>query len=228
MSIDDVGLEHHALLIAWMAQATLQRFPEQGPAVIREGVHRYGEERGRHMAATARAAGRPLDLVSVLVFGEIDTSGNVWQMAQLTPFLEMHALKCGWHAVWQKNDLLETGSLYCLEVDDAILHGFNPDFDFGVDGTLSNGAPFCRFLYRGGKLDLPNRLRLAWEKRRAGIKYKRPFAFHVLHYFRTMSRTLRDAFGRDGEDISADCARHFNDHFGISMEEIESRWGEYL
>jgi hypothetical protein len=228
VDIEQMGLVHHALLFGWLAQETVQRYGDNGRAVIREGVRRYGEERGRRMAERARSIGRPLDLISYLVFGEIDTSGNTWKIARKQPFLEVHALKCAWHEVWQQNDMLDVGGLYCLEVDDAIMHGFNPDFEFEVDATLSNDAPFCRFLYYGGKINLFSQMRLAWEKRRAVVTYRRPFAFHVLHVYRTMSQTLRETFGRDGQEISTICAQRFQRYSGVSLAEIETRWGGLL
>lgn len=228
MDLEEIGLEQHALIIAWLAQETIQRYGERGEAAIREGVRRYGRERGRRMAARARAAGKPLDVIGFLAFGEIDTSGNTWKVARTAPFLEMQALQCAWHDAWEKHHLLDAGRFYCLEVDDAIMHGFDPDFRFQVEGTLSNGAPLCRFLYYGGKMNYWNQLRLAWYKRQAGNRCRRPFAFHVLHYYRTLARTLRDAFGMDGEIIGARCAAKFKDEFGVSMEEIEAVWGGEL
>jgi hypothetical protein len=180
------------------------------------------------MADRARASGRPLDVLSYLVFSEIDTSANTWRIARTTPYLELHALKCGWHDVWSKNDLMEAGGLYCHEIDDAILHGFNPNIQFQVDGTLSNGASACRFLYYGWKINFIDSLRLAWYKKQAGNRYLRAFSFHVLHYYRTMSHTLDEAFDAKGRVICATCADRFNDRFGISIHEIEAVWGGEL
>lgn len=228
MDTEQIGLEQHALLIAWLAQETVQRFGEKGRAAIREGVRRYGEERGRRMAARARAAGHALDLLSFLVFGEIDTSANTWKIVRTTPYFELHAKKCGWHDVWVKSNLIEAGGLYCHEIDDAILHGFNPNIQFQVDGTLSNGSSACRFLYYGWKINFFDKLRLAWYQQQAGDRYKRPFSFHILHYYRTLSGALDEAFGAQGRMICATCADRFFDHVGVSLRDIEAAWGGEL
>jgi hypothetical protein len=178
-----MGVEHHALLFAWMAQEAIKRLGSRGEEAVLEGVRRYGEQRGRRMAETARAAGYGADFTAYTLFGELDMvqAGNEKRIARRTPQVEIEVTRCGWEDAWRREGLLEVGQLYCREVDAALLRGFNPGFRFAMDGTLSSGAPLCRFLYRDGRLGLGELLRYQWGRAPGGQRGGGYFPSEVRH-----------------------------------------------
>jgi len=198
MSTFDV--EQHAMTFAWLAQETIHRFGADGEKTILEGIRRYGERRGGRMAARARADGRPNDVSGYLLYGELrfGETDNEFQVVQKTPYLEVHTKQCAWHSTWSKRGMLEYGRLYCQEIDCAIIRGFNPGFRFEVDGTLTNGAPYCRFLYYDGRLGPLDMLRYLWRKRRLGDRATRPWDYHVADLYKALSETLIQRFGDAG------------------------------
>lgn len=193
--------EHHAMLFAWLAQEATSRFGEDGKAAILDGVRRYGEQRGGRMAERARADGHPNDVLGFLLYGELPLAEttNEMNLTHRTPHVEVHAARCDWCDAWRERDVLESGRLYCQEIDYALMRGFNPDFRFEVDGTMSGGAPVCRFIYHDGRLGVLDMIRYLWLKRR--IKVTRPMEFHAADLYRVISETLIERFGESGREV---------------------------
>ena len=49
---------HHALMVAWISEAVVDAVgEEEGERIFRGGVVRYGNQRGRRMAASLRQTG---------------------------------------------------------------------------------------------------------------------------------------------------------------------------
>lgn len=205
------GVAHHALLFAWIAREAVERFGPSGEKAILTGVSRYGQQRGRRMALRAQADGRPNDLVSYLVYGELDFSDtdNRTVPVRKRPYLEVHATRCSWYNTWHEHGLLDYGRLYCREIDRAVVHGFNPNFRFEVDGTLSAGLSRCRFLYQSEGLGLANTLRYALWKRKVGSRAIRPWEYHLGHVYKTLKETLIEEFGSAGQEAVASALKVF-------------------
>ncbi len=214
--MSEFGAEHHAILFALMARDAIERFGDEGQKAILEGVRRYGEGRGRRMAARAQADGHPNNFMSYLLYGELkfDETSNDFRIVRKVPYVEMHALKCSWYEAWRKHGLLEYGRLYCREIDRSIMRGFNPDFRFDVDGTLSEGAPLCRFLYYDGRLGLLDTLVYKWRKRRLGDRATRPWEFHLADLYEAITSVLAERFGEDGKRSAKASARSFAEEYG--------------
>ena len=210
------GVEHHAMLFAWIAREAVERFGEAGEEAVLQGVRAYGEQRGRRMALRAGADGHPNDLVGYLIYGELNfgEAENEFVIVQKRPYLRVEAHRCSWHATWSRRGVLAYGRLYCREIDTAIMRGYNPDFDFGVTGTLTGGAPCCTFHYRSQGLGLWNALRYAIGKRRVGSRATKPWDYHAGHIYRTFRETLREAFGEAGGQAVEAALRTFAREYG--------------
>ncbi len=209
-------VEHHAALFAWLACEASEQLGPPGEDAIRAGVRRYGEERGQRMAALARADDQPTDFVSYLLYGEIDfgQTRNVSRVVQRTPFVEVQVTRCDWHQAWLEQGALAYGRLYCQEIDCAILRGFDPNLAFSVAGTLTNGAPCCRFLYHGARMGLFDTLRYRIERRRVGSSALRSFDWHTADLYRVLSAVLVERLGVEGERVAAAARRAFAAEYG--------------
>jgi hypothetical protein len=219
-SVTSFTVEHHALVMAWMARAAAERFGAAGEEAIRAGVRCYGIQRGQRMAATARAAGYPNDFVAFVLFGELDFSqtGNQNKIVKKTPHVEINVPVCGWATAWQQAGVMEYGKLYCLEIDTAVMNGFNPNFRFETDGALSNGAPHCRFIYYGGRLGPLDLLRLMLGKQRISKSALRPFEFHTTELWKALSQTLDERFPEAGQQVVREVKILFAEKYGAAAE----------
>jgi hypothetical protein len=209
---------HHALLFAWMAKAVCERVgDEQGEAIIRRAVRRYGEERGRRMAARARANGHALDMIEYIAYSEFRTRAGAMSQKLSARGRDIALLntKCPWYTAWDEGGLMKWGCLYCREIDSAVVRGFNPELRLDVRGTRSNGDAACDFIFRGAKLNLRNGLRLIFRKAfRPGARAIKDWDYHVGHLFTTLEQVLADELGEGGHEAVDSALNAFAERYG--------------
>ena len=61
---------HHAMLFAFIAKRTIDKFGKDGEKAVTDGVRHYGEQRGHRMALRTLADGNQLDVENYLIYGE--------------------------------------------------------------------------------------------------------------------------------------------------------------
>ncbi len=210
---------HHALLFGWMAKAIMaQACEHKGEAVIRKAVQQYGHERGKRMALRAIADWHPFTMANYLAYSEWKSSpGNQHEMKMVekAPDARIHIHKCPWHQAWKENDLIPYARFYCLEIDQALAHGFNPDIQLDVNGTLPNGADHCEFVYHGANLTPLNYLRLAYKKFiKPGKSVVMPWEYHVGHLYKTVERVVVDELGEAGHTAVQAGLAEFTGRYG--------------
>ena len=217
-----MNVEHFAMMYALIAREAIQRFGADGKETVADGVREYGISYGKRMAERAKADGRPNDFVSYLLYGEIDFSqtGNEMQMAQRTPHVEVVCSQCGWYDAWQRHGVLDVGQLYCQEIDSAIMHGFNPDFKFEVDGALTSGAPHCRLIYVDGELGDDTLLRYLAAKSQVGDSAIRPFEFRVAEMYKVMAEVFLQRFGAAGKQAVEAALSAFEGEYGAEITSV--------
>jgi hypothetical protein len=209
---------HHALLFAWIAKAVIERVGEQrGEAIIRKATRQYGEERGRRMALRARANKHVLSMINYIGYGEYKITGEfALNIIERSPNARVRIPKCPWHTTWKENGLLSFGRLYCLEIDPALVRGFNPELRVDVNATLHNGAAQCEFVYYNADLTIPNYLLIQYRKVvRPGAKAVMPWDYHVGHLFSTLEKVAVEELGQTGQEA-----------IEAGLIEFEERYGE--
>lgn len=209
--ITSLGPRQHAALFAWIAREVMQRAGEEGEALIRAGIRRYGEERGRRMALRAWVARRPLDMTHYLAYGEwrATPGESVRRLLQEAPDAHMEIVRCPWHACWQALGLTTLGRLYCEEIDLALVRGFNPTLVLEVKRLLTAGAPCCEFVFRGADLTQPVSLPV-------GVPTVMLWDYHLGHLYWTLHRVLVEALGAMGEQAMRTALDTFAVHYGAS------------
>jgi hypothetical protein len=209
---------YHALLFAWLAKAMVEAAGEaQGEAIVRQAVRRYGAERGGRMALRATANGHPLTMANYIAYGEWTATPGAGQQAlvEKSPHAKQHVYRCPWHSTWNENGLLAYGRLYCLEIDKALVNGFNPELAVEVNGTLTNGAERCEFVFRDARLPWWSNAWLAYRKRiRPGQSAKRPWDYHTGHLFTTLEKVAAAALGEAGQRAVEAALAEFARRFG--------------
>jgi len=190
--------EHHALLFAWTAKDMARQLGEKdGEAFMRAAARVYGEERGRRMAARARANGHELSMLNYLAYSEYRNTPGSMQMriSERNPNVRACVSRCPWYTTWAEYGLLPWGRWYCLEIDEAVARGFNPDLRLDVLGTRANGADRCEFVFHDAKVTLPNLVLLEYRKRvMPGSGAVMSWEYHTAHLLSTLSR-MADELG---------------------------------
>lgn len=136
-------------LFAVMSAELLEKLgPDEGEAVIRQAVERFGRERGRRIAAAVQAQGKPLSFKNWLVYTDIDGSNF-----QARPSIDNHDLvaevhRCTFMAAAEQWGLKEYAARYCKYADYAILAGYNPDIKLDLQTRHETGKDYCLFRYR--------------------------------------------------------------------------------
>ena len=208
--------KHQALLIAFFIQETLNVLSRQGEQIIIKAVCEYGEGRGNRMADKALKDGRKNDLLSFLLYGEIEwnDTGNKFKIAQRKPFFSVNAQKCFWHEIWVKNNMQEVGRIYCQDIDRAIMKGFNPDINFDVPQNMNDSSRHCVFNYRDWRLEFFDLIKFVFKKRKAKKKAVEPWSFHCIDVYEKFSNVIIREAGEDGKSIIDKVTKRFTEEFG--------------
>jgi hypothetical protein len=209
---------HHALLFAWIAQAIVEQIGDQrGEAIIRKAIRQYGEERGRRMALRAQANKHALSMANFIGYSEYRISPGEIEMKiiERSPHFRIRAFKCPWHKAWQENGLLSLGCFYCLEIDQALVRGFNPALQLEVNATLTTGAAQCDFVYHDADLTIPNYLLLGFRRAVSpGLKAVMPWDYHVGHLFTTFEKVAVEGLGQVGQGAIEAGLAEFAERYG--------------
>ena len=214
---------HHALLFGWLSKAIIERVGQQkGQEVVSKAVRKYGEERGNRMALRATTNRQSLNIANFFVYAEYRLiSGKMKaRVTEKSRNLTLEAFRCPWCDAWKENELLPYGRLYCLDVDKAILHGFNPNLKMEVDSTLSGGAEKCRLVYNGANLTLFSNLLMVYKRAISpGKKVVMPWEYHVGHLFKTFETSIIEELGALGNRVVESALSEFAKRYGESASQ---------
>jgi hypothetical protein len=227
--IQPLGPREHALLFAYLAREVIEAAgAERGAQVVGEAVWRYGAQRGCRMARRAQAAGRSLDWATYLTYGEWRAPEGVQRTETLAtaPDLHRRVYTCPWHQAWRENDLLVYGQHYCLHIDRALAHGYNPELILHVGCTLSDGSPYCDFRFERADLSPTDMAHIAQLRRELEPRVVMPWSYHLGHLYKTMGQALVDQLGVMGELVVSDGLAAFAQHCpqaaGVAVEHLQT------
>jgi hypothetical protein len=210
--------KHHALLFAWISKAVHDRVEsDEAEVIIKKAVRRYGEERGGRMALRAKANGHKLSMLNYLAYGEwrAEPGASQQEVVERTPRANIHVRRCPWHEAWREYDLLDYGKLYCQEVDEALVRGFNPDLRIEVRRALSEGESYCDFVFHETNLTLLNSFLLRYRQVvRPGKRAVMPWDYHLGHLFKTMGEVVGEELGQLGLAAMDAALKNFTETFG--------------
>jgi hypothetical protein len=224
---------HHALLFAWLGKAIIERTGEQrGEAIIRKVVQQYGVERGRRMALRAKAKKHVLSMVNYFGYSEYRITPGAMDMKIIkqSPHAKLWVSKCPWHNAWKANGLLPIGRFYCLEIDQALVRGFNPELQLEVIETLTTGAPQCEFIYHNADPTILNYILLGYRRAiNPGAKVAMPWNYHVGHLFNAFEKAATEELGQYGQNAIEEGLAEFAHRYGkLALQRvISSRGADY-
>lgn len=216
-------IEHHAIMFALLSKNAITMCGEKGKTAILNGMTKYGNERGARMAANAIAHGDAPTVMANQAYGEWkpDYDGQMeFGILETQPVLKTYISKCAWCDAWNKHDLLPYGKYYCVNVDNAVYQGFNPDFVCTPTTTsLSFGGERCEFDW-GLPLTDEEAQALPEKKKELGTSCMKDFNFHTAHLLYTISKCLMEELGLVANDIISQAINEYIDKFGQEYYDV--------
>lgn len=210
-------IEHHAVLFALLSKYAITQSGDAGKESILKAMTKYGNERGARMAKNALAHGDALTTFSNQAYGEWkpDYAGQMdFGTLRTEPTLQTYIAKCAWCDAWKKHDLIDYGKYYCVNVDNAVYQGFNPDFLCTPTTTaMSWDGERCEFDW-GNPLTKEEAAALPLKKKELGTSCMRDFNFHTAHLLYTVGNTLKEDLGEAGDLAVANAVAEYIDKFG--------------
>jgi hypothetical protein len=189
----ELKIENQAMMFAFLSRAAIEAKGEEGRAAIQDGMIRYGRERGARMAERARKAGDPVDLWTNQAYGEWkpDYAGQMeFGMLRSEPTYQTYIAKCAWCEAWKKNDILEFGREYCVNVDAAVYEGFGCGaVCTPISTSMSWGGDRCDFDW-GKPLSTEEVKMVSDKKAELGTSAMRDFNFHTAHIYCSVADEL--------------------------------------
>jgi hypothetical protein len=197
---------HHALLFAWISRALFQRVDEETAEIaIRKAVRRYGEQRGKRMALRAEADGHALSMAAYRAYGEWVVEPDEMASRSVEQFGDVttHVHRCSWYTAWTENGLSRYGRYYCLEIDRALVRGFNSALCLEVNRTQPGEGDYCEFVYRDVGEAIPDpAATMPWE-------------YHAGHMYKTMGEVLAEELGSMGSVVIGQAMDWFTERYGV-------------
>jgi hypothetical protein len=211
--------KQHAVLFALLARQAVIRFGKvAGEEGIRIAVRRYGEQRGHRMALRALRDEQLLTMSTYLQYGEWRSATGEGKSSreEQYPNIISYVFACPWENAWIEADLLSFGRLYCLEIDLALVRGFNSELMIEVNQTLTNGGEVCEFVYHQGSLSPSSN--------RAGKHNVMPWEYHCAHLYWTCQEVYVAKWGGDGSIVAEKALSEFGLRYGKRMFEAIKKY----
>lgn len=137
-----------AQLFSSVAKFVIEKLgPEEGEAVLKQGIEYFGLERGKRIAERVRALGKENSFKNWLIYTDIDSVNF-----QPIPAIEENDLvvkvdNCTFYNAAEEWGLGEYAKIYCKYVDYKILEGYNPDVKMLLKERQATGEDHCVFRY---------------------------------------------------------------------------------
>lgn len=209
----DFTARHHALLFSCIAKSVIQNLGEEkGETLIRKGVRKYGEQRGKRMALRAGKYGHKLTMDNYFAYSEWEVPKHEmdFKMMQRNPHVRLNIYKCPWYMTWKENDHLEYGKYFCREIDEALVRGFNPALVIEVNSTQTNDHKPCDFLFREAGFSILKLVGVVYKKSvRPGKKAILPWDYHAGHLYKAMADVMEQACSDKSDEMMADALNDF-------------------
>ncbi len=221
------GPEYQALLFAWLVRGVLTRRGKESETSSRRAVWRFGVATGRPHGPAARARGMP-GLSQLTGLFEWRSRPGTFDMVVLesAPDLHEQVYRCPWHQAWADAGLMDYGRFYCLDIDRAVAYGFNPRLILEVNGTHTNGAAHCDFVFRGAGLTPARQAELDALRGELGDQATMGWDYHTGHLFKAVGDVIVEAYGAEGQEMVAAALAAFADHFGAAAAQVVAGYAD--
>jgi hypothetical protein len=214
-------IDDHAVLLALMIRQAESVRGAEGRAAAVRGVKYYGRERGMRAAMRCIADGKPLSMGNYILYGEWDDpkGASKTETAAFEPNYRTRVTTCGWCETWKQYGLLAYGRVYCDNVDENLVFGFNPALTLKMDKILSHGDEYCLFDWIGCEFEDAEEVS---KKRKNLVPHvTRDFLYHCGHALSTFRREMCFVLGiLAGEEITSQALFEYRKIFGVLKKNV--------
>jgi len=220
-NLDKFSPTHHAILFGFISKEIYSSCGQVGIDALKQVVKRYGKERGQRMAQRAIFHGDELSMENFLAYGEWTPGSEpmVNNVMKTTPNLITHVERCPWVDSWEQENILKFGKIYCTEIDEALVEGFNPDLTLKIHSTLSSGAKYCEFEYCNIALTPEIQKSIDEKKIQLGKSRIKSWEYHTAHLYYTLLDELQKKCGEVGKTAVNHALTRFGKNFGQDFEQ---------
>ncbi|MDR1508118.1 MAG: L-2-amino-thiazoline-4-carboxylic acid hydrolase [Synergistaceae bacterium] len=208
-------IEDHAVLMALFTKSAMEKYAGRGEKAILRAIAVYGRERGLRAAMRCVSDNESLSMENYILYGEwYDPKGaSKSEIAALAPDYRTNMTVCGWCETWIEHGLLEYGRVYCENVDENLVYGFNPELKLVMGKMLSHGEGVCEFCWTGCRLEDASEFS---RKRHEKIpRVTRDFLYHCGHLTSTFRREILVELGLlKGDEIISSALEEYEKIFG--------------
>ena len=133
-----------ARLFCTLSEEVISQFGEEGKEIIIKAVKKFGERRGKEIAEIVKTLGKELTLKNFFIYSTFDGGQTTkYKVKVVDGNIELIIRECVFCDGCNDWDQLEYGQIYCDYIDEAILHGYNPDLKIEVPSMLTHGDKRC-------------------------------------------------------------------------------------
>jgi len=229
MSQISCKIEHHAILFALISKNAIGLCGEKGKSAILKSMINYGNERGKRMAKNAMNNGDALTLMASQAYGEwVPNYPEQMTFGRIAsePTLQTYISKCAWYDAWEKHNITEYGKYYCVDVDNAVFQGFNPDFVCTpLTSSMSFGGERCEFDW-GLPLSEEDIIALDKKKQELGTTCMKDFNYHTAHLLHSLRRSLKKELGIVANSIIKKALADYIEKFGQEYLDVLEPYSE--
>lgn len=137
-----------ARMFACIAREVEESCGEKGIEAVREGVRKFGEDRGRNIALRARQMGHEADLLHYLSCYDMGRSGYFSSDDRVgEEEVEQTFDRCVFAETWMEDHTEQWGIHYCEVIDPSIAHGYCGQMECCHDRHFFKDGQ-CHFLFR--------------------------------------------------------------------------------
>ena len=218
---------HHAMLFAFIAKRTIDKFGKDGEKAVTDGVRHYGEQRGHRMALRTLADGNQLDVENYLIYGEWSAAPGEMDLRfpQYSPEVRMENHKCPWYTEWEKRGLLKYGAYYCRDVDASLARGYN-GMELKLLANRTRGDELCDFVFAGCSIPNERMAEFAAKRDKIDGKARMPWEYHIGHLYSAMREVIIKAFGNEGEKAVQEAMDDYKNEYGQEAYDLVLQYAD--
>ncbi len=137
---------------------------------------------------------------------------------EINPNYVSNVFKCPWNTLWRKEKLEEYGYIYCLEIDKAILYGFNPKLKIEVNSLLSKGDSQCYFVWKNAKFTEADVKKIEIQRKEIQNFALANWEYHTSHLFKVLFSEITNYYSVEAKYIINEVLEDFGSKFGIKFK----------
>lgn len=214
--------EHHAVLFGVLAKNLINIYKEEAKELITKSVKQYGEQRGKRMALRVEKDGREKNILNYMCYGEWKANDGDMDIRteKISPNLNLKVYKCPWYTSWKERNMLEYGCLYCNDIDESLVRGYNIELKLEVLKNRLEGSRYCDFSFKDAFLKNSDFEDVDMIKNSLGNSAIMEWDYHIGHIYKVIKENTVSKYGEKGNFIIEQSLNEFGDFYNRDLIDI--------